>query len=155
MTALEVRPVPYRDPVAQSLVAAALAELTERYGSEGDATPVEPREFEPPEGDFLVAFLDGAPVGCAAWRSHGDGGTAAELKRMYTAPPVRGRGVARALLAAIEESARRRGRKRLILETGYAQPEAIRLYETSGYEPCENFGYYRDYPGVRSFARTL
>ena len=155
MTSLNLRSVPFLDPVAQKLAAAALADLTQRYGGDGDSTPIDGTDFDPPDGDFLVAFLDGEPVGCAGWRSHGDDGTVAELKRLYTAPQARGRGVARALLAAIEESARWHGRKRLILETGHAQPEAIRLYETSGYEVCENFGHYRDYPGVRSFARIL
>lgn len=151
-----MRPVPYPDPIARALVVATLADMAERYGDEeGDATPIDPRDFDPPDGDFLVAFVDGEPVGCAAWRSHGDDGTVAELKRMYTVPKARGRGVARALLAAVEESARRSGRGRLILETGYAQPEAIRLYETSGYERCENFGHYRDHAGVHSFSRVL
>lgn len=155
MTSLDLRSVPYLDPIVQKLVAAALADLAERYGGDGDATPIDETDFDPPRGDFLVAFSGGEAVGCAAWRSHGDDGTVAELKRMYTVPEARGKGFARALLAAVEESARRQGRRRLILETGHAQPEAIRLYETSGYDPCENFGHYRDEPGVRSYARTL
>jgi GNAT superfamily N-acetyltransferase len=155
VTQLDIRPVPYRDPVAQALIAATLADLAIRYGGDGDATPLDPHDFDPPEGDFLVAFLDGVPVGCAAWRSHGEDGLVAELKRLYTAPEARGRGVARAVLTAIEDSARRRGRKRLILETGYAQPEAIALYEAAGYDVIEHFGHYRNHPGVRSFGRHL
>ena len=67
---------------------------------------------------------------------------------MYTAPTARGRGVARRMLAAVEESARAHGRRRMILETGDKQPEAIALYNSSGYERIDNFGYYRDEPGV-------
>ena len=121
--------------------------------SNAGRSTVEPTEFVPPHGEFLVAHLDGVPVGCGGWRSHGD--DTAELKRMYTAPDVRGRGVARALLAAVEESARRHGRKRVILECGDRQPEAIGLYTSSGYERIPNFGYYADAPGCLSYGRAL
>ncbi|MDG4829513.1 GNAT family N-acetyltransferase [Solwaraspora sp. WMMD1047] len=155
MTDLEIRVVGYDSPVARKLVVDALADLGRRYGGSGDDTPVDPGQFQPPSGAFLVAYLDGAAVGCAGWRSHGDGDETAELKRMYTAPTVRGRGVARRLLGAVERSAREHGRKRLILECGDRQPEAIALYRSCGYELIENFGYYRDEPGVLSFGRLL
>jgi GNAT superfamily N-acetyltransferase len=152
---IEIRVVRYDSLVAQQLAGAALAELGARYGGSGDETPVAAAEFDAPDGVFLVAYLNGEPVGCAGWRSHGDSGETAELKRMYTAPAARGRGVARAMLAAVERSARDRGRKRLILECGNRQPEAITLYQASGYERIENFGYYRDSPECVSFGRTL
>ncbi|MFI5491010.1 GNAT family N-acetyltransferase [Actinoplanes sp. NPDC051859] len=91
-------------------------------------------------------------VGCGGWRRHGED---AELKRMFTIAAARGRGVARRVLAAIEESAREQGCKRVILETGDKQPEAIALYEKCGYERIEDFGYYKGEPGVLSYARTL
>lgn len=109
----------------------------------------------PPSGAFLVAYLAGGPVGCAGWRSSGDAGETAELKRMYVSPTARGRGVARAVLAAVERSAREYGRRRLILECGDRQPEAIGLYRSAGYEQIENFGFYRNEPGVLSFGRAL
>jgi GNAT superfamily N-acetyltransferase len=144
----------YGDPVARDLVAALMADLGERYGNEGDETPVRPTEFDPPDGAFMVAYLDGHPVGCGGWRAHGDTDDA-EIKRMYTVPEARGRGVARAILAGLEESARQRGRRRMILETGYGQPEAIALYEACGYERIPHFGYYKDEPGVVSFGQDL
>lgn len=138
------------------MIADVMADLSTRYGGEGDGTPVRPEQFAPPHGAFLVAFTaDGEPVGCVGWRSHGDDGTLAELKRMYTAPAVRGRGVGRALLAAVEDSARAHGRTRMILETGDRQPEAIALYRSCGYERIADFGYYRDAEGVLSFGRDL
>ncbi|WP_345476365.1 GNAT family N-acetyltransferase [Actinoplanes auranticolor] len=91
-------------------------------------------------------------LGCAGWRAHGED---AELKRMFTTPAARGRGVARRVLTAIEDSARERGCKRVILETGDKQPEAIALYIKCGYERIEDFGYYAGEEGVRSFARVL
>ncbi|MEQ4302394.1 GNAT family N-acetyltransferase [Plantactinospora sp. B6F1] len=156
MSELDIRVVPYDSPVAQRLVVSAMADLVQRYGGdEGDETPVAASEFEPPVGAFLVAYLDGVPVGCAGWRTHGGTVDVAELKRLYVSPAVRGRGVARRVLWAIEGSAREYGRRRLILECGDRQPEAIALYQGSGYERIPDFGYYRDEPGVLSFGRSL
>lgn len=145
--------VRYDSLVAQALVSAALADLGQRYGGPGDETPVMGDEFVPPQGAFLVAYLDGKAVGCGGWREHGDG--VAELKRLYTAPMARRRGVARQMLAAVEESARAHGRKRMILECGLRQPEAITLYQSHGYAPIAHFGYYRDSPEVVSLGRDL
>src|SRR5205823_760279 len=78
---------------------------------------------------------------------------AAEVKRMYTVPDARGRGVALALLRGLEEAARRAGRKRIVLETGHAQPEAIALYHKAGYARIPDFGHYKDEPGVRSYGQ--
>lgn len=143
----------YDEAAARTVMRAALAELAARYGGTGDDTPMDPAEFTPPRGDFLVAFLGGEPVAGAGWRAHGD--EDAELKRMFTSATVRGRGIGRKVLAAIEESARAQGRKRVILEVGDLQPEAIAMYHACGYERIENFGYYRDEPGCLSFARVL
>ncbi|WP_091601161.1 GNAT family N-acetyltransferase [Micromonospora mirobrigensis] len=155
MNEIKIRVHPFDAPESQALIRATLADLGERYGGTGDETPVDPAEFAPPNGEFLVAYLDGEPVACGGWRSHGGSDDAAELKRMYTAPAARGRGIARALLAAVERSARESGRKRVILETGDKQPEAIALYTSAGYEPIPNFGYYKDEPGCLSYGRVL
>ncbi|MEU4479497.1 GNAT family N-acetyltransferase [Micromonospora sp. NPDC023966] len=155
MSEIEIRAQRFDAPESQALIRAALADLGRRYGGSGDETPVDAAEFEPPAGTFLVAYLDGQPVGCGGWRSHGDDGATAELKRMYTAPAARGRGVARAVLAAVERSARDQGRKRIILECGDKQPEALAMYTSAGYERIPNFGFYQDAPGCLSFGRTL
>jgi GNAT superfamily N-acetyltransferase len=152
---VDIRRVRYDAMVAQALVAAAMADLGERYGGDGDGSPVSPTDFAPPHGEFLVAYLEDQPVGCGGWRSYSDRGTVAELKRMYTAPAARGYGVARKVLAAVEDSARAHGRTRLILECGDRQPEAIMLYKSAGYERIEDFGHYRDAPGVVSLGRDL
>lgn len=149
---LSIAPVPYTDPVAQRLIAATLADLSERYDGDGDATPIDPEQFSPPYGMFLVAWLDGAAVGCGGWRSHGED---AEIKRMYTAPEARGKGVARAVLTALQDTARHAGKRRMILETGDRQPEAIALYESQGYRRIPNFGHYKDEPGAVSYGLTL
>ncbi|MEV6518045.1 GNAT family N-acetyltransferase [Micromonospora chalcea] len=155
MSEIEIRERRFDAPESQALIRAALAELGARYGGSGDDTPVDAAEFTPPDGAFLVAYLDGRPVGCGGWRSHGADGDTAELKRMYTDPAVRGRGVARAVLGAVERSARDHGRKRIVLECGDKQPEAIAMYTSSGYERIPNFGFYKDAPGCLSYGRTL
>jgi GNAT superfamily N-acetyltransferase len=158
---IDIRPTRFLAPISQNLVAAALEDLGARYGGSGDDTPVEAMEFDPPDGGFFVAYLGDDPVGCAGWRSHTDGdgsivaSVVAELKRMYVAPEARGLGVATAMLAAVEQSAARYGRTRMILECGFRQPEAIALYEKLGYSRIPDFGFYRNKPGVRSYGRDL
>ncbi len=155
MIDVDIRPSRYGAPEARALVAAAMADLGARYGGTGDETPVESIEFDPPNGLFLIARRDGVPVGCVGWRSHGDADEVAELKRMYVDPAARGTGVAVALLHAAEDAARSDGRIRMILECGDRQPEAVALYSSHGYTKIDDFGYYRDAPGVLSFGRDL
>jgi GNAT superfamily N-acetyltransferase len=152
VSGIEIRETRFDEPEVQKLVSEALDELSERYGGSGDDTPIALTDFDPPAGRFFVAYDGDRLVGCAGWRAHG---ADAELKRMFTSRAARGRGVARKVLAAIEESARADGFRRVILETGDKQPEAIGLYESCGYVRIEDFGYYRGYDGVLSYARDL
>lgn len=93
---------------------------------------------------FAVARDEGgAAIGCGAIVLEAAWG---ELKRMYTQPQARGRGVARALLAFLEAEAMQRGCDCFHLETGYLQHEALRLYERCGYVRCGPFGSYTDDP---------
>jgi len=160
VTDLVIKPSRYGAPAAQTLVTAAQADLAARYGS-GDETSIEAVQFDPPEGAFLVAYLNGEPVACGGWRtlSHfTDAGVAedvAEIKRMYAVPSARGKGTAQALLAALEESARESGMHRMVLETGGRNPEAIRFYQKCGYTPIANYGHYKDEPDCASFGRDL
>lgn len=74
---------------------------------------------------------------------------------MYVASAQRGRGHARAMLHHLESQAYAAGAAALILETGMMQPEAIALYESSGYLPVPGFGFYRDSPLSRCYAKLL
>jgi len=132
----------YDHPDAVALIAEVQQEYVVRYG-DVDGTPVDPAEFAPPRGLFLVAYVDGTPAACGGWRAHG---ADAELKRMYVSPAFRGRGLARAVLEALERTAAEAGFARVILETGQRQPEAIALYRSSGYEPVPSFGFYAEAP---------
>ena len=153
---VDIRASRFLHPAAQRLITAAMADLSARYGGvEGDDTPIEAMEFDPPDGAFFIAWRDGEPVGCAGWRSHAEGEEISELKRLYVDPSARGTGVAVALMTTVEESARDNGRRRMILECGAKQPEAIALYEKLGYERIPDFGHYKGQPLVRSYGRDL
>ena len=152
MHEIKIRQVDTAEPAVRALLGEVLEELARRYGGSGDDTPVSDGDFRAPAGAFFVADDGERLLGCSGWRRHGD---AAELKRMFTTPAARGRGLARRLLATIEESARAAGCGRVILETGDQQPEAIALYESAGYQRIEDFGHYRGAPGVLSYAKTL
>ncbi|SCK38927.1 Acetyltransferase (GNAT) family protein [Streptomyces sp. WMMB 714] len=151
----------YDHPDAMKLNDAVQQEYSVRYGDGGDVTPLDPSMFEPPHGLYLLAY-DGEerPVASGAWRAqdrnaegYSDGD--AEIKRMYVVPEARGRGLARRILAMLEDDARAAGRTRMVLETGTAQPEAIALYTSSGYEAAEKFGVYRFEPQSRCYAKPL
>ena len=74
---------------------------------------------------------------------------------MFIRAAYRGRGWSRELLRLLEDEARSLGFRRVILETGMKQPEAIGLYTSSGYEPIDSFGHYRDSDLNRCFAKQL
>ncbi len=147
-----IETVGYADPEVQALVERVQAEYVVRYGGP-DRTPVDPAQFAAPDGVFLLARVGADVVACGGFRRHDD--TACEVKRMFVLPAHRGHGYARALLGALEEAARVTGYRRVLLETGVAQPEAIGLYESAGYARVPGFGLYRDSPDNRCYAKDL
>jgi len=92
---------------------------------------------------FFIARYDGAAAGCGGVALFDD---YAEVKRMYTRPETRGRGLAKALLQRIEQEARTAGKPVLRLETGPYQHEAIGLYQRMGFVACAAFGAYAVMP---------
>lgn len=159
---MNIRRVSFGHPDAVKLNNQVQAEYAARYDtSDGDSTPLAPTDFEPPRGLYLIAYdeLD-RPVATGGWRtqdenSEGSEDGDAELKRMYVTEAARGKGLARHILAALEDDARAAGRIRMVLETGTKQPEAVGLYTSSGYEPCAKFGYYRFHKLSMCFAKRL
>ena len=81
--------------------------------------------------------------------------TTAEIRRMYVAPAARGRGLSRLVLAALEDEARELGYSFVRLETGDRQPEAIKLYASSGFEPIPRYGSFADDPRSVCFEKRL
>jgi GNAT superfamily N-acetyltransferase len=156
---LVIRPVRFTDRDTQRLVAEVQAEYVLRYGGPDD-TPLEDGVFDPPRGAFFLGYLGDVPVAMGGWRLRNDVHPwgcrlAAEVKRMYVAATGRRRGFARAVLARLESTARDAGADVMVLETGTAQPEAIALYTTQGYQPIEKFGHYAWSPQSRSFGKRL
>lgn len=142
---LRVRRSDISSPEARALITTLNAELSARYPEQG-ATHfrLDVDEVAEGRGVFLIAFVDGAPVGCGAVRRIAEG--TGEIKRMFVRPEARGRGVGRALLMTLESEARRLGFARLLLETGVRQTEAIALYESAGFTSRVPFGEYAGSP---------
>jgi GNAT superfamily N-acetyltransferase len=154
---VRLRAVTYDDPVAVHLVERVQEEYVVRYGGR-DAAVVDPAEFAAPHGLFLVAEVGGVPAGCGGWRVHGSDGAAGpvvELKRMYVEPGFRRHGIARRVLAALEATAARAGHRRMILNSGGRQPEALALYARAGYTPVPGYGVYAGFPDAVFLGKAL
>lgn len=147
-----LRPVPYDDPLAREMVARVQHEYVVRYGGPDEAV-VDPAEFVPPVGLFLVAEVDGVPAGCGAWRVHRRG--VAEVKRVYVAPEFRRQGLAQLLMRALEDSAAAAGCRAVVLNSGSRQPEALALYAALGYTSAPGYGVYADAPGAVFLGKRL
>ena len=157
---------PYDGPVGAAMVQALLEELNERYADEDaelvDApddddylAEVTPSMVRAPQGAFLVAWDDGTALGCGALKPLDSDPSIGEIKRMYTSPAARRRGVSRALLVALEARAAELGYRALQLETGLAQPEAVKLYESHGWHRIAPYGHYKHSPQSVCFAKAL
>lgn len=138
---LDFRPVPAGTAEAAELIAAMVAEMRDLYEGLDLEAPDMPRagpaELGPPGGLYLVGYRDGAAVCGGGIKRLPDG--ACEIKRMYVVPSARRGGVARALLAALEDAARGMGYRVARLDTGERQPHAQAFYEASGYRRVGNF----------------
>lgn len=149
--------VPWEHPDAERLRAAQRVELDARYGSDDHEPGVVPSADDVPV--FLIARdRDGRALVCGGLRPlDADvlGAHVAEIKRMYAAPSARGTGAAAALLRALEDEARMLGIRRLVLETGTAQPDAVRFYQREGYGPIPLFGHYLGSELSLCFAKRL
>jgi GNAT superfamily N-acetyltransferase len=153
---LDLVDVGWADEVARALRDAQQDELAGLYGRPDEGHDMGGADVVA----MLVGHLDGLAVACGALRDATDladevGPGAAELKRMYVAPKVRGRGLSWDVLRALEARARELGYRRLILETGLAQPAAIALYEAAGYEQVPRYGAYACAPNSVCYAKDL
>jgi DNA-binding MarR family transcriptional regulator/GNAT superfamily N-acetyltransferase len=137
---VEINPVDPAHRDTQFCLHEYFVELDRRFDGGFDPTvtnspPLEP--LRPPAGVFLVAMLNGEPVGCGGLRFRGEG--AAELKRMWVAESARGLGIGRRLLGALERHAAAGGARVVRLDTNKALVEAIGLYRSAGYREVEPF----------------
>jgi GNAT superfamily N-acetyltransferase len=101
----------------------------------------------------VVAYSDNKLVACGAFKQFAD--AVAEIKRMYVTPGDRGNGYATQVLTELENWASELNYQRTVLETGLKQPEAIALYQKSGYSSIPNYGQYRDVDNSVCFEKIL
>jgi GNAT superfamily N-acetyltransferase len=151
---VEIRRADIESPVVQQLITALNAELSQRYREPGaNHFRLDPAEVAEGQGAFLVAYLGERAVGCGAVRRN-DAETA-EIKRMYVDPSLRGNGIARRVLEQLEAEGRRLGARRLVLETGIRQADAIALYQRAGFVEVPLFGEYLGSPLSVCMAKEL
>lgn len=131
---------PEDSPDAQRCISAYFSELAERFegGFDPDAGGYAGKVAETPaHGVFLLARLHGKAVGCGGLKQFDD--RTGEIKRMWVAPEVRGLGLSRRLLEALEAEAVRAGMTRVILDTNRSLAEAQSLYRKAGYRQIERY----------------
>jgi GNAT superfamily N-acetyltransferase len=143
-------------PDVERCVAALLREMAERYDDDADTI-----ERTDPDAAFVLLLDDDRTalgVGAVQRLSKSKPDAAAdhgEIKRVYVVPEARGRGLSRLLMGALVDLARELGYSWLQLETGDVQPEAIGLYESSGWTHVPNYGQYESDPRSRCFGLRL
>lgn len=139
-SALRIERVHPADEVARWCVGQYFTELAARLEQGFDpaqSLAMDDAELVPPAGAFLVARIEGEPVACGAVKTLAPG--IAYLKRMWVSAQVRGIGLGRRMLAALESEAVALGLRTVRLETNRALGEAIRLYRTAGYQEVPPF----------------
>jgi putative acetyltransferase len=114
-------------------------------------------EFVEENKSMLVFFAavdeNNLAVACGALKHFTD--DTAEIKRMFVKNEFRGRGLSKLILNELEETARSFNYKRMVLETGLKQPEAISLYEKYGYTKIRPYGRHKDDPDSVCYEKYL
>ena len=151
---LRVVRVPFDHPDAVALRAAMISEVAELYADlrddvgESGANSIDPQSVTA----TLVGYVADRGVSHALLRRRGDD---LEIKRMYVAPELRGRGAADTLMAALLRESRILGASRIVLHTGERQIAAVRLYERLGFTPIPVYEPYLGVPGSLCFEKVL
>ncbi len=101
----------------------------------------------------VVAYDGDTPVSCGAIKEQSAG--AMEVKRMFTLPDYRGKGIASLILKELERWAAEMNYDKCLLETGKRQPEAIALYQKNGYQLIPNYGQYAGVENSVCFEKEL
>jgi GNAT superfamily N-acetyltransferase len=141
LSSFQLRNEPLDADASRTLISALNAELASMYPEPGAThLRLEPEETAPGRGAFLVGYVGSVAVACGAVRKISD--DTAEIKRMFVLPDWRGLGLSTRLLAELESEAARLGARRIVLETGERQREALALYQRHGYLQIAPFGEY-------------
>jgi GNAT superfamily N-acetyltransferase len=148
-----IEPRQFDHPDAAQLIGQVQDYYQQIYGGH-DGDLMAAGEFTPPDGLFLVGYLDGRPTACGGWRRRDE--RSVEIKRMYVARAVRRQGLAAAMLAELERTAAAAGAEQVVLNTGYRQSDAMRFYEANGYRRTDDrYGHYADIHGAFFFVKDL
>ena len=141
------------DPTVEALIKKLDKDLWERYPTEQDFYS----QFNklPKEACVVVAYNGKQAVGCGAFKPFNGHVESVEIKRMYVNESVRNKGIGLRILNALEKWAVEKGYQTAKLETGDAQPEAIRLYKKAGYERIDNFEQYIGVESSLCFEKML
>jgi GNAT superfamily N-acetyltransferase len=139
-------------PLALALIRELDSDLGSRYPEQW-IHGLHPEDVEDTRLVFVIMYQGDEPVGCGALRSLDSDMT--EVKRMYVKPGFRGQGCSRKLLDFLEANARSSGYRIIRLETGTKQPEAIGLYESSGYTSIPAYGEYVGNPFSLCYEKVL
>jgi putative acetyltransferase len=101
----------------------------------------------------VVAYENDIPIGCGAIKEYAP--KIVEIKRMYTSPGSRGKGIATRILIELEKWATELSYEKCILETGKRQSEAIALYKKNGYQLIPNYGQYAGIENSLCFEKDM
>ena len=101
----------------------------------------------------IVAYENDKPISCGAIREYSP--TIMEVKRMYTIPESRGKGIATKVLNELEKWTTELAYQKCILETGKRQPDAIWLYQKNGYKMIPNYGKYVEMENSVCFEKDI
>jgi DNA-binding MarR family transcriptional regulator/GNAT superfamily N-acetyltransferase len=140
LAGLQIERVDPASPAARWCVGQYFDELNRRFDSGFDpatSLSADDRDLVPPRGAFLLASVDGEPVACGAVKPVSPG--VGSLKRMWVADTVRGLGIGRRVLEALETQARELGMTTVRLETNQTLQEAIGLYRSAGFREVPRF----------------
>ena len=151
--ALEVALEPAASEDALWCVRQYVEELNTRFDTGFDpaaGNTVETADMVPPAGFFVIARLDGEPVGCGGLKRLD--GTTGEIKRVWAAPSVRGVGVATRIMDELEGLARQAGFTRVVLDTNSSLTEARAMYRKRGYHEIER---YNDNPYAQHWLEKM
>lgn len=137
---IDIRTESPLSPDSRRLIDASQAALLDVFPPD-EVFSFSAEDLAAPNTQFLVARVNGKPLGCVALVDHLQYG---EVKRLFVAPEARGLGLGRALMQSLEQAAADIGLCCLKLETGPALAEAVALYRALGYYDASAFGGYPD-----------
>ncbi len=102
---------------------------------------------------IIIAYKDHQPIGCGAFKEFDN--TSVEIKRMFTLPETREKGIGTLILNALEDWAKELNYKSTVIETGIRQTEAVQFYKKNLYEIIPNYGQYAGVENSLCFEKIL